>query len=87
MPPEVARLAGTVFQGERKSAVVEITPVRFDGSRQKLVLAGRVRVKLAFTGVAEGEIGTGSRGRALPRRGLFREVLAQLHTTRRGLTR
>ncbi len=85
VPAEVARLAGTAFQGERKSAVVEITPVRFDGSGQKLVLAGRVRVKLAFTGVAEGESGTGSRGRALPRRGLLREVLAQLHTSRRGL--
>ena len=85
VPQEVARLAGTVFQGERKSAVVEITPVRFDGSGQKLVLAGRVRVKLAFAGVAEGEIRTGSGGRALPRRGLVRDVLAQLHTSRRGL--
>ena len=81
VPQEVARLAGTAFQGERKSAVVEITPVRFDGSRRQLVLAGRVRVELAFTGVAEGESGTGSRGRALPRRGLVRDVLAQLHTT------
>ena len=26
VPQEVARLAGTVFQGERKSAVVEMTP-------------------------------------------------------------
>ena len=86
VPQEVARLAGTVFQGERKSAVVEMTPVRFDTSRGELVLTGRVRVKLAFAGVAEGEIGTGSRGRALPRRrALFREVLAQLHTSRRGL--
>ena len=85
VPAEVARLAGTAFQGERKSAVVEITPVRFDGSGQKLVLAGRVRVKLSFAGVAEGEVRTGSGGRALPRRGLLREVLAHLHTTRRGL--
>ena len=85
VPKEVARLAGTVFQGERKSAVVEITPVRFDGSGQKLVRAGRVRVRLAFAGVAEGEIRTGSGGRALPRRGFLRDVLAHLHTTRRGL--
>jgi hypothetical protein len=43
-------------------------------------------VKLAFAGVAEGERGTGSRGRVLPgRRALFREVLAQMHTSRRGL--
>ena len=86
VPESVARLAGTVFQGERKSAVVEITPVRFDGSRQELVLAGRVRVKLAFTGIEAGETGTGSRGRTLPRRGsLLREVLAQVHTSGRGL--
>jgi hypothetical protein len=86
VPAEVARLAGTVFQGERKSAVVEITPVRFDRSRGGLILAGRVRVKLAFAGVADGEEGTGSRGRVLPgKRALFRGVLAQLHTSHRGL--
>jgi hypothetical protein len=80
----VARLAGTVFQGESKSAVVEITPVRFSGSG--LVLAGTVRVRLAFTGVAEGESGTGSRGRSLPRGKSRRaDVLARLHTTSRGL--
>jgi hypothetical protein len=73
-----------VFQGERKSAVVEITPVRFSGSG--LVLAGRVRVRLAFAGVVEGEVGTGSRGRVVPRKGgVSGEVLAQLHTSRRGL--
>jgi hypothetical protein len=85
VPQEVARLAGTAFQGEKKSAVVEITPVRFSASRNELVLAGRVRVKLSFAGVAEGEIPTGSGGRALPRKGQLREVLAQLQTTRRGL--
>jgi hypothetical protein len=84
-PQQVARLAGTVFQGQGKSAVVEITPVRFSGSG--LVLAGTVRVRLAFTGTAPGEIGTGSRGRSLPaRRGFSHsDVLAQLHTSRRGL--
>jgi hypothetical protein len=50
------------------------------------VLAGRVRVRLAFSGVEEGEVGTGMRGRALPRRGgLSFEVLSQLYTTSRGL--
>jgi hypothetical protein len=84
VPQEVARLSGTVFQGERKSAVVEITPVRYSG--RGLVLAGRVRVRLAFAGVAEGEVGTGAQGRALPRKGAFtRGVLARLFTSRRGL--
>jgi hypothetical protein len=84
VPQELARFVGTVFQGERKSAVLEITPVRFSGSG--LVLAGRVRVRLAFTGVAEGESGGGSRGQVVPRRkAVSRDVLAQLFTTRRGL--
>jgi Peptidase family C25/Concanavalin A-like lectin/glucanases superfamily/Domain of unknown function (DUF2341) len=84
LPSESARLVGTVFQGEEKSAVVEMTPVRFSGSG--LVLARRVRVKLAFTGEVEGESGTGSRGRAGPRRrALFPDVLARLHTSQRGL--
>jgi hypothetical protein len=83
LPREVARLAGTVFQGDRKSAVVEITPVRFSGSG--LVLARRVRVSIVFAGTADGESGTGSRGRSLPRKAFSQNVLAQLHTSRRGL--
>ena len=86
LPQYVARLGGTVFQGETKSAVVEMTPVRFDGYRQQLVLAGRVRVRLSFTGRVSEETGTGSTGRVAPRKATpFRDVLAQLHTSRRGL--
>ena len=86
VPESVARLAGTVFQGEAKSAVVEMTPVRFDGSRERLELAGRVVVRLEFTGQEPEETGTGTTGRALPRKRLpLREVLAQLHTRGRGL--
>ncbi|HSD66358.1 MAG TPA: fibronectin type III domain-containing protein, partial [Vicinamibacteria bacterium] len=83
LPREVARLAGTAFQGDRKSAVLEITPVRYSGSG--LVLAGRVRVTVAFTGVADGESGTGGRSRSLPRKAFFHDVLAQLYTSRKGL--
>jgi hypothetical protein len=85
IPQSVARLAGTVFQGETKSAVVEIWPVRFDGGRQQLDLARLVRVRLAFAGRETDETGTGSLGRLRPRLTPFREVLAQLHTTRQGL--
>ena len=86
LPQYVARLGGTVFQGETKSAVVEMTPVRFDGYRQQLVLASRVRVRLSFTGRVSAETGTGSTGRVAPRKATpFRDVLAQLHTSRRGL--
>jgi hypothetical protein len=83
-PREMARLGGTVFQGDRKSAVVEFTPVRFSGSG--LVLARTVRVRLAFTGRVEGEIGTGARGHSAPaRRTVSGGVLAQLHTSRTGI--
>jgi hypothetical protein len=86
LPQRVARLAGTVFQGESKSAVVELYPVRFDGYRQQLVLAQRVRVRVAFSGTEEGETGTGRMGRVRPRRlPASRDVLAVLHTTRRGV--
>ena len=64
-PAEVARLSGVVFQGERKTAVLEVTPVRYSASLGGLVLTGRVRVTLGFTGKAEGEVGRGgSRARA-----------------------
>jgi hypothetical protein len=86
VPRELARLAGTVFQGETKSAVLEIFPLRLDGGRRQLVLAGRLRLRLAFSGQEDGEAGEGSLGRALPRkRSLFPDLLAHLHTSRRGL--
>ncbi len=85
LPQFSARLDPSVFQGETKSAVVEIFPVRFDGYRQQLVLARRVRVRLAFTGTDASETGSGSTGRVLPRKAPFRETLAHLFTTRRGL--
>ena len=84
-PREVARLTGTMFQGERKSAVVEIVPVRFDGSRQQLVLAQRVRVRLAFVGLEPEETGTGGTGRLRRKATPRREALAQLYTSGRGL--
>ncbi len=85
LPQLSARLAPPVFQGETKSAVVEVFPVRFDGGRQQLVLARRVRVRIAFTGVEAAETGSGSTGRLARKRAVFRDVLARLHTTRRGL--
>jgi hypothetical protein len=86
LPPELAQLAGVVFQGEEKRAVVEISPLRFDTSRQALVLARKVRARLSFEGHEAREAGRGSRGRCAPRRGRFSgEPLAQLYTSREGL--
>jgi len=85
---EVARLLPSVFQGEAKSAVVELLPLRFDAQRRQLVLARTLRARLLFTGREPGESGSGTRGRAPARRRSAApagEVLAQLHTTGRGL--
>ncbi len=83
---ELVTLLPSLFQGEQKSAVVEIAPLRFDAERQQLVLAKRVRVRLRFTGREAGESGRGSLGRApgspKPASG---EILARLFTTGRGL--
>jgi hypothetical protein len=101
LPGEVARVAGTVFQGERKSVVLEMTPVRYEASRERLVLSGRVRVRLSFSGMAPGEAGSGGVGRRLPGKGESagsasgrrlprkgesgEEVVSVLHARERGL--
>ena len=83
---ELATLLPSQFQGEKKSAVVEIAPFRFEAERQQLVLAKRVRVRLLFTGRELGESGRGSLGRApRARKPVPGEVLARLYTTSVGL--
>ena len=83
---DLARLLPSVFQGEAKSAVVEITPLRYDARRRQIVLAKRVLVKLLFTGRETGESGRGSFGRREgPLKAVAGDVLARLHTTGRGL--
>jgi len=84
---ELVTLLPSLFQGEKKSAVVEIAPVRFDSQRRQLVLAKRVRLRLLFTGREVGESGRGSLGRAPSARQpvVTGEVLARLHMTSLGL--
>ena len=83
---ELATLLPSLFQGETKSAVVEIAPVRFEPQRQQLVLAKRVLVRLLFTGRELGESGRGSLGRApRPRKPVSGEILARLYSTSVGL--
>ena len=84
---ELVTLLPSLFQGEKKSAVVEIAPLRFDSQRAQLVLAKRVRVRLLFTGREAGESGRGSLGRAPRARkaDVTGAVLARLFTTGRGL--
>jgi hypothetical protein len=83
---DLARLLPSVFQGETKSAVVEITPLRYDAGRRQIVLAKRVLVKLLWSGREAGESGRGSFGRrSRPQKPLAGELLARLYTTSRGL--
>ena len=80
-----ARLAGVMFQGDEKRAVVEILPFRMDAGQKRLVLARRVVVRLSFAGRERRETGRGSHGRRQPPRAVAREVLAELFTSQRGL--
>ena len=83
---DLARLLPSVFQGETKSAVVQITPLRFDARRRQIVLAKRVLVKLLFTARETGENGRGRFGRReRPEKPITGELLARLYTTARGL--
>ncbi len=84
---ELVTLLPSVFQGETKSAAVEIAPLRFDERRRELVLARRVLVRLLFTGREPGESGGGAIGRAPSRRqpAASGDVLARLHTGEPGL--
>jgi len=86
VPRSVATFAGTVFQGEQKSAVVELTPLRYDVRRGRLVLASRVRFRLDFSARDPEEAGLGTRGRRRPRStSPLGTVLAELHTSREGV--
>ena len=46
---DLARLLPSVFQGETKKAVVEVTPLRYDARHRRLLLSKRVLVRLLFT--------------------------------------
>ena len=86
VPQTVATLAGTAFQGEQKSAVVELTPLRYDVRRGRLVLASRVRFRLDFSARDPEEAGLGNHGRRRPRpTSPPGAVLAELHTAREGV--
>ncbi len=91
-PEELVRVVGTGFQGEVKKALLELAPLRWQSGSGDLVLVRRLRVRLVFAGVEEGELSLGgSRGReySLRRcsRGMFgaRDVVVQLVARERGL--
>ena len=85
---DLARLLPSVFQGEAKSAVVAISPLRYDARRRQLLLAKRVLVRLLFTARETGESGRGGLGRRVrpqPAPPVADTLLARLYTQGRGL--
>ena len=69
-PRAAARLVSVGFQGEVKKALVELSPLRWDGATGQLLLARRLVVRLSFRGRDLSELSTdGVRGRRYRRRG------------------
>jgi YVTN family beta-propeller protein len=88
VPEQAARILSVGFQGETKKALLELAPLRFDPSSQRLLLAKRLVVRLVFAGREKNEHARGgSRGRRHAERLSHRSrgVLARLATRERGL--
>jgi hypothetical protein len=88
LPPFAARIAGDAFIGEAKKLALEMSPLRYDAASDTLLLARRLRVRIAFDRkAAREETGRGSRGRRRPRsvEDAAPQVLAHLHTPTRGV--
>jgi hypothetical protein len=85
-PARAARVASVGFQRETKKALLELSPLRWDGGSRRLLLARRLRVHVLFTGVDPGEVTEGgARGRRLTRYRQLNPVLFQLLAQSRGL--
>jgi hypothetical protein len=87
-PGSAARVAGTAFQGELKKALLELWPLRWDASTNRVELARRLVVRLEFAGREEGEFSRGgpTRGRrARPRLRSADELLGSFVVRERGL--
>lgn len=86
-PSEAARVVSVGFQGDVKKALVELSPVRWDGTTGQLLLARRLVVHVSFRGREPAEeITDGVSG---PRRRTVRnrtgDVVVRLATKDRGL--
>jgi hypothetical protein len=63
-PEEAARIVSVGFQGERKKALLELAPLRWDRVSGDLLLARRLTVRLVYAGLDAGERSLGGpRGR------------------------
>ena len=78
---ELANLASVAFQGVDKKALLELYPIRWDGTR--LVVVRRIRVRLSFQRLDRSESPTGRRVRHLDRK--TRSPIARFATCQAGL--
>jgi hypothetical protein len=89
-PEQSAQLLGTAFQEDVKKALVEMAPLRWDTTQNRLVLAHRLVVRLSLEGrdLAEQTSRGGRRGRRYPRPPLPQEpsrIMTRWVTTEAGL--
>ena len=88
-PSSAARIVSVGFQGDVKKALVELAPLRWDGTKGQLLLARRLVVRVSFHGREPTEriLADGVRGRRYARKRSHdrRTVVARLETTERGL--
>jgi len=88
-PARWARLVEVAFQGEEKKALLELSPLRWDGVTGQLLLAKRLLVRVEFVGTEPSERSRGgSRGRRPPAelgRRYRRSVVTELVARGRGL--
>ncbi len=83
-PEQWARLLSVGFQGAAKKALVETAPLRWDATRERLVLARRVVVRISFKGKNRAELKQGKSHREVDSH-VNRKVLARLTVSERGL--
>ena len=88
-PSSAARIVSVGFQGDIKKALVELAPLRWDGTNGQLLLARRLLVRVSFRGREPTEriLADGVRGRRYAKKRSHdqRNVVAHLLTTERGL--
>ena len=83
-PESWAQLMNVGFQGASKKALVEMAPLRWDATAEKLVLAKRLVVRISFKGKDKAELKLGKSHREVGSH-LDRNVLARIAVGEPGL--
>ncbi|HEY7699536.1 MAG TPA: C25 family cysteine peptidase, partial [Vicinamibacteria bacterium] len=88
VPAQAARIAEVAFQGEVKKALLELAPLRWDGSGRRLLFARTLQVTVSFRKREPSETATfGRRGRRERETAASRGIVARLATEYPGLHR